>query len=159
MDADPASAVLDLLARVGPLRAAGVENLLLSLRASSPSARLHGYRLLAAEMAVRGWDYPLLLVAGSDDVADSDEPAGQRLLLEASISLGSLLCDGLGDAILVRGAGNLRGDVALSFNILQAAGARISKTEYVACPSCGRTLLTCRAPPSGSRRAHRTSPA
>ena len=71
----------------------------------------------------------------------SDEPAGQRLLLEASISLGSLLCDGLGDAILVRGAGNLRGDVALSFNILQAAGARISKTDYVACPSCGRTLF------------------
>jgi len=139
--ADPASAVLDLLARVEPLRAAGVENLLLSLRASTPSARLHGYRLLAAALADRGWDYPLLLVAGSDDMAGPDEPAGQRLLLEASISLGSLLCDGVGDAILVRGAGSVRGDVALSFNILQAAGARISKTDYVACPSCGRTLF------------------
>ncbi|GAC1396983.1 MAG: hypothetical protein NVSMB65_16090 [Chloroflexota bacterium] len=62
-------------------------------------------------------------------------------LLDSSISLGALLCDGIGDAVYVTGSGETARDVALAFNILQAAGARVSKTDYVACPSCGRTLF------------------
>jgi (E)-4-hydroxy-3-methylbut-2-enyl-diphosphate synthase len=62
-------------------------------------------------------------------------------LLIASTNIGSLLCDGIGDAILVQGEEAPGQALRLSYNILQAAGSRIFKTEYVACPSCGRTLF------------------
>jgi (E)-4-hydroxy-3-methylbut-2-enyl-diphosphate synthase len=62
-------------------------------------------------------------------------------LLTASTNIGSLLCDGIGDAILVQGEEAPGQALRLSYNILQAAGARIFKTDYVACPSCGRTLF------------------
>src|SRR6184192_45763 len=62
-------------------------------------------------------------------------------LLTASTNIGSLLCDGIGDAVLVRGEQAPGQALRLSYNILQAAGSRIFKTDYVACPSCGRTLF------------------
>src|SRR5207248_7486111 len=62
-------------------------------------------------------------------------------LLTASTNIGSLLCDGIGDAVLVQGEQAPGQALRLSYNILQAAGSRIFKTDYVACPSCGRTLL------------------
>ena len=62
-------------------------------------------------------------------------------LLKASTNIGSLLCDGIGDAILVQGEEAPGQALRLSYNILQAAGSRIFKTDYVACPSCGRTLF------------------
>ncbi|MEI6035127.1 MAG: (E)-4-hydroxy-3-methylbut-2-enyl-diphosphate synthase [Verrucomicrobiae bacterium] len=60
-------------------------------------------------------------------------------LLASATNIGALLCDGIGDAVLVQGgeAQPLR----LAYNILQAAGVRSFKTDYVACPSCGRTLF------------------
>ncbi|HEY8649928.1 MAG TPA: flavodoxin-dependent (E)-4-hydroxy-3-methylbut-2-enyl-diphosphate synthase, partial [Chthoniobacterales bacterium] len=63
------------------------------------------------------------------------------ILLTAATNIGSLLCDGIGDAILVRGEEAPGQSLRLSYNILQAAGSRIFKTDYVACPSCGRTLF------------------
>jgi (E)-4-hydroxy-3-methylbut-2-enyl-diphosphate synthase len=62
-------------------------------------------------------------------------------LLIAATNIGSLLCDGIGDAILVQGEEAPGQSLRLSYNILQAAGSRIFKTDYVACPSCGRTLF------------------
>lgn len=64
-----------------------------------------------------------------------------QALLPAARNIGSLLCDGIGDAILVRGETAPGQSLRLSYNILQAAGTRIFKTDYVACPSCGRTLF------------------
>ena len=62
-------------------------------------------------------------------------------MLDTSILSGSLLCDGIGDLISVEHTGNLDRNRALAYNTLQGARARISKTEFVACPSCGRTLF------------------
>jgi len=62
-------------------------------------------------------------------------------LLSGSKTIGSLICDGIGDAILIQGEEAPGQSLRLSYNILQAAGARIFKTDYVACPSCGRTLF------------------
>jgi (E)-4-hydroxy-3-methylbut-2-enyl-diphosphate synthase len=62
-------------------------------------------------------------------------------LLESATNLGALICDGLGDAILVQGEEAPGQSLRLAYNILQAAGSRIFKTDYVACPSCGRTLF------------------
>ncbi|MGY8675245.1 MAG: flavodoxin-dependent (E)-4-hydroxy-3-methylbut-2-enyl-diphosphate synthase, partial [Verrucomicrobiia bacterium] len=48
---------------------------------------------------------------------------------------------GIGDAILIRGEAGGGQSLRLAYNILQAAGCRSFKTDYVACPSCGRTLF------------------
>jgi (E)-4-hydroxy-3-methylbut-2-enyl-diphosphate synthase len=60
-------------------------------------------------------------------------------LLEISGDLGALLLDGIGDSLET--VGSLRDSVHLAYNILQGARQRISKTEFIACPSCGRTLF------------------
>ena len=62
-------------------------------------------------------------------------------LLESSILSGALLCDGIGDAISIETEALLSKATTLAYNVLQGARARISKTEFVACPSCGRTLF------------------
>lgn len=62
--------------------------------------------------------------------------------LYASIDIGALLIDGLGDGTwLTTDAMYAREINALSFGVLQATRSRISKTEYISCPSCGRTLF------------------
>jgi (E)-4-hydroxy-3-methylbut-2-enyl-diphosphate synthase len=65
-----------------------------------------------------------------------------EVLLRASTVLGSLLCDGLGDSVgLTAPSLDDEARSRLLFGILQAAGVRITKTEFVSCPSCGRTLF------------------
>ena len=95
------------------------------------------YRLLAAALEER---HPILL---KDTFFPSADPSRDFLetLLESATNLGTLLCDGIGDAILVHGESAPGQSLRLAYNILQAAGARIFKTDYVACPSCGRTLF------------------
>jgi (E)-4-hydroxy-3-methylbut-2-enyl-diphosphate synthase len=95
------------------------------------------YRLLAAKLNPR---HPILL---KDTFAASTDPNRDFLgtLLESATNVGALLCDGIGDAILVQGEEAPGQSLRLAYNILQAAGARIFKTDYVACPSCGRTLF------------------
>ena len=66
-----------------------------------------------------------------------------QLQLQAATDMGALLIDGLGDGIFVA-AENCGGDKSVNenaFGILQASRTRISKTEYISCPSCGRTLF------------------
>jgi (E)-4-hydroxy-3-methylbut-2-enyl-diphosphate synthase len=94
------------------------------------------YRLLAARVDPR---HPILL----KDVLTPGSTSADFLtsLLHAATNIGSLLCDGIGDAILVQGESAPGQALRLSYNILQAAGSRIFKTDYVACPSCGRTLF------------------
>jgi (E)-4-hydroxy-3-methylbut-2-enyl-diphosphate synthase len=62
-------------------------------------------------------------------------------LLEASFLSGALLCDGLGDLVSIETEADPVRATKLAYNVLQGAGARISKAEFVACPSCGRTLF------------------
>ncbi len=97
---------------------------------------IHAFRQLAFRADPR---HPILLKdtlhppSGDIDFTDA--------LLIAAKNVGSLLCDGIGDAILIRGETAPGQSLRLAYNILQAAGARIFKTDYVACPSCGRTLF------------------
>jgi (E)-4-hydroxy-3-methylbut-2-enyl-diphosphate synthase len=67
----------------------------------------------------------------------------EELQIDASVDMGGLLIDGLGDGIYIA-AENCGGDLFLNdtaFGILQATRTRISKTDYISCPSCGRTLF------------------
>ncbi len=99
------------------------------------------FRLLAARLDAR---HPILL----KDTLEVRNPKSENgegdfiaNLLRAATNIGSLLCDGIGDAVLVNGEAAPGQSFRISYNILQAAGARIFKTDYVACPSCGRTLF------------------
>ena len=97
---------------------------------------IHAFRELAFRVHPR---HPILL---KDTL---QPPTGTtdflKALLPAAGNIGSLLCDGIGDAILIRGETAPGQSLRLAYNILQAAGTRIFKTDYVACPSCGRTLF------------------
>jgi len=65
-----------------------------------------------------------------------------EVLLRSSTVLGSLLCDGIGDSVGLSAPSMSDEDRSrLLFGILQAAGVRITRTEFVSCPSCGRTLF------------------
>ena len=127
-------AVLDrLMAWTRLSVAAGVSSPALAISSQDASTTIRAYRLLATRLHESGLACPLHLVA-----PETDNP--YERLLRTSVALGSLLCDGIGDSVEVRGTDE-RPSTRLAFNVLQASGARISKTEYVACPSCGRTLF------------------
>jgi (E)-4-hydroxy-3-methylbut-2-enyl-diphosphate synthase len=96
------------------------------------------FRLLAARLDER---HPILLKDTLNPPADDAVTDFRENLLTAAPNIGSLLCDGIGDAVLVQGETAPGQALRLSYNILQAAGTRIFKTDYVACPSCGRTLF------------------
>jgi len=101
------------------------------LMAIDGAPTIPAYRLLAAELAAAGSETPLTLKTARYAPADA--------LLCASLTLGSLLCDGFGDVIEVGSDLPSTDAVRLSYNILQGARRRISKTEFISCPSCGRT--------------------
>ena len=97
------------------------------------------FRLLAAKLKRLGRNNPILLKDCLSFEPVLREP--KIALLRASVVIGSLLADGIGDAILVRGESGAGQSLMLAYNILQAAGCRSFKTDFVACPSCGRTLF------------------
>lgn len=97
---------------------------------------IHAFRMLAFQANPI---HPILL-------KDTLQPPSEKSdflnsLLTAAKNIGSLLCDGIGDAVLIRGETAPGQSLRIAYNILQAAGTRIFKTDYVACPSCGRTLF------------------
>ena len=97
------------------------------------------FRLLCAQLKRLGRNNPILL---KDCLNFEPVPLEPKIaLLRASVVIGSLLADGIGDAILIRGEAGGGQSLRLAYNILQAAGCRSFKTDYVACPSCGRTLF------------------
>ena len=97
------------------------------------------FRMLSAKLRRLGRNNPILLKDCLGFEPSALEP--KIALLRASVVIGSLLADGIGDAILVRGESGAGQSLRLAYNILQAAGCRSFKTDYVACPSCGRTLF------------------
>ena len=100
---------------------------------------ISAFRLLAAKIRRLGWNNPILL---KDMLRHPDPPLPSRIaLLRSATVIGSLLSDGIGDAIMIRNEANPAASLRLAYNILQAAGCRSFKTDYVACPSCGRTLF------------------
>ena len=100
-----------------------------------------GYRTLAAILDEHDLNLPIWIRNRDQGRLFPEDESFSALLLDSSILSGSLLCDGIGDLISVENTGDLDRNRGLSYNVLQGARARISKTEFVACPSCGRTLF------------------
>jgi (E)-4-hydroxy-3-methylbut-2-enyl-diphosphate synthase len=115
------------------------ETQLVTVKDSVNLPAITAFRLLASKLKKLGRNNPILL---KDCINFEPVPLEPKIaLLRASVVIGSLLADGIGDAILVRGEAGGGQSLRLAYNILQAAGCRSFKTDYVACPSCGRTLF------------------
>ncbi len=114
----------------------GHRDLLLGFNLPERSHFIHNVRYLAAKLKEMGKDYPMHLRIPPMQGESFDD-----YRVDASIAIGSLLCDGIGDSVQAGAGLDPKQDLELLYNILQASGVRITKTEYVSCPSCGRTLF------------------
>ncbi|MDQ5980569.1 MAG: (E)-4-hydroxy-3-methylbut-2-enyl-diphosphate synthase [Verrucomicrobiota bacterium] len=131
----------DLPAFEPVLRASGDAGLVFAL--TSPAGAGHAigaYRRLVEALKTTGSSAPVW-IRNTATTAVRGENSFLSKLLEASFLTGSLLCDGVGDLVSIETEADVTRATKLAYNVLQGAGARISKTEFVACPSCGRTLF------------------
>ena len=105
---------------------------------SSHQNRLGEHRALVHELTREGLKNPVVIF---QQYAHSQEEK-EDFQIESAVDMGALLFDGLCDGIYLYNNGTLdhRDIDATAFGILQAARLRTSKTEYIACPGCGRTL-------------------
>lgn len=132
-DKSSESVPAEVLARIASrLKRLGLERVALSV--VSPDS-LFVTRKLVLELKRAGIDYPVLV--------RYRHPSGDRsgTIIDASIQAGTLFCDGIGDLIALETPLRPDDEVALAFNILQAARVRMSKTEFISCPGCGRTYF------------------
>jgi (E)-4-hydroxy-3-methylbut-2-enyl-diphosphate synthase len=109
-------------------------NLVISMKASRVPVMLAAYRLMAKKMDENGMDYPLHL--GVTEAGD-----GEYGRIKSTAGIGTLLAEGLGDTIRVSLTEAPEKEIPVCYSILQALGLRKTMVEYVACPSCGRTLF------------------
>lgn len=92
-------------------------------------------RALVHRLIIEGIDAPVIIRRAYD------EHSAETLRIKASADLGVLIIDGLADGLWIENPSSSAQELnALMFGILQATRARISKTEYIACPGCGRTM-------------------
>jgi len=136
LSGDPPALVSGVERAFDASRTALLRRALVSVDVSLP---VPAVRLVAARMRALGWNAPIVLVHRSETGATDDSE-----LLHAATDLGALLCDGIGDAVAlpVRGGEGRAGDaLALAYRILQGARQRTTWTEFISCPSCGRTLF------------------
>lgn len=109
-------------------------NLVISMKASKVLVMLAAYRLLAKRLAQENMPYPLHL--GVTEAGD-----GEYGRIKSSLGIGTLLAEGLGDTIRVSLTEAPIKEIPVCYGILQGLGLRRTMVEYVACPSCGRTLF------------------
>lgn len=109
-------------------------NLELSLKASRVPVMIAANRLMVKRMDELGMDYPLHL--GVTEAGD-----GEYGRIKSTAGIGTLLAEGIGDTIRVSLTEAPEKEIPVCYGILQALGLRRTMVEYVACPSCGRTLF------------------
>ncbi len=149
----------NLIRGIGICEAEGHRDLLISLNLPSVQEVVANVRLATALLRARSSSFPA--ASGGESINGSPTiPSGMTAFpsypihlrypgkeffederIEASVAFGSLLCDGIGDSVQTGQGVAPKKDLELLYNILQGAGVRITKTEFVSCPSCGRTLF------------------
>ena len=127
----------------GALRAVGDDRLMVTYSGVPSPGIDHpvgAYRRMVEELLAEGIRAPVWIRNTAATAVRGDNSFLSRLI-EASFLTGSLLCDGVGDLVSIETESDATRAARLSYNVLQGAGARVSKAEFVACPSCGRTLF------------------
>ena len=107
-------------------------DLVFSMKASNVKVMVDSTRLFVKKMHEMGMDYPIHL--GVTEAGD-----GMQGRLKSAAGIGALLLDGIGDTVRVSLTEDPEKEMPIAYDILQAVGVRITQTEYIACPSCGRT--------------------
>ena len=108
------------------------DKLVFSMKASNVKVMVQSTRIFVQKMQALGMDYPIHL--GVTEAGDAMQGR-----LKSAAGIGALLIDGIGDTIRVSLTEDPVAEIPVAYDILQAVGARITKPEYIACPSCGRT--------------------
>ena len=126
-------------------------NVVVSIKASNTTVMVESVRLLVSEMDKEDMHFPLHL-----GVTEAGE--GEDGRLKSAVGIGSLLMDGIGDTIRVSLSEEPENEIPVAFGILQAARARITKTEFVSCPGCGRTLYNLQETISRIKQAFADNP-
>ena len=109
-------------------------NIVISMKASRVPVMLAAYRLMARRMDELGMEYPLHL--GVTEAGD-----GEYGRIKSTAGIATLLAEGIGDTLRVSLTESPEKEIPVCYSILQALGLRKTMVEYVACPSCGRTLF------------------
>jgi (E)-4-hydroxy-3-methylbut-2-enyl-diphosphate synthase len=132
---------LDGTENASQIKAVAASNAVMVLiKTATGESRLHSSRRLAEYMVKAGAKFPVIhhMYMSSGDKSD--------VVIQSGSQVGGLLVDGFGDGVLIQYAGadkNITTDFlrTTSFGLLQGSRMRNTKTEYVSCPSCGRTLF------------------
>ncbi|MED5262196.1 MAG: (E)-4-hydroxy-3-methylbut-2-enyl-diphosphate synthase [Myxococcota bacterium] len=115
-------------------RGAGLASWIISIESNRPT---HGARVVNARLEGQGaGDRPLVLRHRRSEEADE-----ASALLDIAVDLGASLCDGIGDGVSIVGFRDPALVLDLAYRVLQGARLRTTRTEYISCPSCGRTLF------------------
>jgi len=109
-------------------------NIVISLKAARVPVMIAANRLMVKRMDELGMQYPLHL--GVTEAGD-----GEYGRIKSTTGIGTLLASGIGDTIRVSLTEAPEKEIPVCYGILQALGLRKTMVEYVACPSCGRTLF------------------
>ena len=110
------------------------DQIVISLKASNTVLMIEAVKLLVEKMDAEDFHFPLHLGVTE---AGCDEDGR----IKSAVGIGSLLAVGIGDTIRVSLSEPPEAEIPVAFGILQATRSRITKTEYISCPSCGRTLF------------------
>ena len=130
----PEGMVQSALEFIGICESLDFRNIVISLKAARVPVMIAAYRLMAKRMDELGMDYPLHL--GVTEAGD-----GEYGRIKSTAGIATLLADGIGDTIRVSLTEAPEKEIPVCYSILQSLGLRKTMVEYIACPSCGRTLF------------------
>lgn len=130
----PEGMVQSALEFIGICESLDFHNLVISLKASRVPIMIEAYRLMVKHMDALGMNYPLHL--GVTEAGD-----GYYGRIKSTAGIATLLASGIGDTIRVSLTEAPEKEIPACYDILQALGLRKTRVEYIACPSCGRTLF------------------
>ncbi|MDD2766838.1 MAG: (E)-4-hydroxy-3-methylbut-2-enyl-diphosphate synthase [Candidatus Moranbacteria bacterium] len=112
----------------------GFDDIVVAMKSSDPLVMIEANRLLVSTLEKESMDYPIHL--GVTHAGNGEEGRAKSIL-----GIGTALMEGVGDTIRVSLTEKQETELDVCYSILQATSRRITKTEIISCPSCGRTLF------------------
>lgn len=112
----------------------GFDEIVVAMKAADPLIMIEANRMLVKVLEKEGMDYPIHL--GVTEAGNAD--AGR---IKSTVGIGTVLLEGIGDTIRVSLTEPPENEISVCYDVLQATRRRITKTEFISCPSCGRTLF------------------
>ncbi|MCA9365022.1 MAG: (E)-4-hydroxy-3-methylbut-2-enyl-diphosphate synthase [Candidatus Moranbacteria bacterium] len=112
----------------------GYDEIIVAMKAADPLIMIEANRLLASMLSDEKMDYPIHL--GVTEAGNAEDGRAK-----STIGIGTILLEGIGDTVRVSLTEDPEKEIPVCYAILQATRRRITKTEFVSCPSCGRTLF------------------